>query len=351
MRAALAEAAFITGIERNGDLVKMTSYAPLLQNRNVRNWPVNLIWFDTDSVVGRSSFYVQKMSSENRPSYNVKYEYTGAAYPVKYEKGNIGFGSSKTPLEITGLKITQEGKICTPVLSKGESRRGSWTFEKDTLRQSSEQGSSMFVLNDVVSNNFVLECKMKKSSYKEGFFLYYGLTKSEQKGFVYNVGCWNGNTVAVEQLSDGHNMGAVGRAVQYSINPNQWYNMKLVVTPTSSTLFIDGKQVLSHYPTNMPGQFIASGIDEKKQELVLKIVNRSNKPYNPLIHINGALAVGRTGNIITLSSHSDMDENSFEHPLKIYPKESTFNGFGRKFRYNFPPYSYTIMRIKIKNTL
>lgn len=351
MRAALAEAAFITGIERNGDLVKMTSYAPLLQNRDVRNWPVNLIWFDTDSIVGRSSYYVQKMSSENRPSYNVKYEYAGATHPIKYERGNIGFGSSKTPLEITDIKITRGGKTCSPILSKGKGRRGSWTSQKDTLRQSSEQGSSMFVLNDIVSNNFVLECRMKKSSYKEGFFLYYGLTKGEQKGFVYNVGCWNGNTVSVEQLSDGHNMGAIGKAVQYGINPYQWYNMKLVVTPIGSTLFIDGKKILSHCPTSMPEQFIASGIDEKRQELILKVINRGNKPYKPLIHINGVLSVEETGKVISLSSHSDIDENSFGHPLKIYPQEAIFKGFGRKFRYNFPPYSYTIMRIKIKNTL
>ena len=46
MRAALSEAAFISGMERNGDLVKMTSYAPLLENRNDRSWAVNLIWLD-----------------------------------------------------------------------------------------------------------------------------------------------------------------------------------------------------------------------------------------------------------------------------------------------------------------
>ena len=71
LSAALSEAAFITGMERNGDLVKMASYAPLLENRNNRNWPVNLIWLDTDKVVGRSSYYVQKMFAENKPTYNI----------------------------------------------------------------------------------------------------------------------------------------------------------------------------------------------------------------------------------------------------------------------------------------
>ncbi len=72
MYAALSEAAFIGGMERNGDLVTMASYAPLFENSNNRRWKTNLIWIDTDRVMGRSSYYVQKMAAENRPTYNVK---------------------------------------------------------------------------------------------------------------------------------------------------------------------------------------------------------------------------------------------------------------------------------------
>lgn len=71
MNAALSEAAFIDGMERNGDLVTMTSFAPLLENVNGRRWPVNLIRFDSEKVIGRSSYYVQQMASQNRPTYNV----------------------------------------------------------------------------------------------------------------------------------------------------------------------------------------------------------------------------------------------------------------------------------------
>lgn len=76
MVAALSEAAFISGMERNSDLVRMTSYAPLLENRHDRRWATNLIWLDADQVVGRSSYYVQKMFAENRPTYNVKTTHT-----------------------------------------------------------------------------------------------------------------------------------------------------------------------------------------------------------------------------------------------------------------------------------
>lgn len=80
MDAALAEAAFITGLERNSDLVKLASYAPLLENSNMRNWSTNLIWMKPDSVIGRSSYYVQKMYSNNVPTYNLPVRFVDDKY-------------------------------------------------------------------------------------------------------------------------------------------------------------------------------------------------------------------------------------------------------------------------------
>ena len=71
MMAALADASFILGMERNGDLVKMASYAPLLTNVNQPNWACNLIHFDTDRVMGRAAYYVQQLMAENRPTYSL----------------------------------------------------------------------------------------------------------------------------------------------------------------------------------------------------------------------------------------------------------------------------------------
>lgn len=65
--AALAEAAFMIGLERNSDVVTMASYAPLFFHVNDIAWPVNLIGFDSSRVVRRSSYYVQKLFAAHRP--------------------------------------------------------------------------------------------------------------------------------------------------------------------------------------------------------------------------------------------------------------------------------------------
>jgi len=67
LMAALSEAAYLIGLERNSDIVRMSSYAPLFYNVNDIAWPVNMIGFDSSRVFGRSSYYVQKLFSLNRP--------------------------------------------------------------------------------------------------------------------------------------------------------------------------------------------------------------------------------------------------------------------------------------------
>ncbi len=65
---ALAEAAFITGLERNADVVVMSSYAPLFGHVEAWQWTPNLIWFDNLRSFGTPSYYVQKMYATNRGS-------------------------------------------------------------------------------------------------------------------------------------------------------------------------------------------------------------------------------------------------------------------------------------------
>lgn len=60
-RSALAEAAFLTGIEKNSDVVAMTSYAPLFSMSGGMHWNHNLIWFNPEHIMKTPNYYVQQM--------------------------------------------------------------------------------------------------------------------------------------------------------------------------------------------------------------------------------------------------------------------------------------------------
>lgn len=63
---ALAEAAFMTGLERNADVVHMTSYAPLMAHVEAWQWAPNMIWFDNLNALPTVNYQVQKLFANNK---------------------------------------------------------------------------------------------------------------------------------------------------------------------------------------------------------------------------------------------------------------------------------------------
>jgi alpha-L-arabinofuranosidase len=63
---ALSEAAFMTGLERNADVVNMVSYAPLFAHTDGWQWTPDLIWFNNLTSFGTTNYYVQKLFSNNK---------------------------------------------------------------------------------------------------------------------------------------------------------------------------------------------------------------------------------------------------------------------------------------------
>ena len=61
MQAALAEAAYMTGLERNGDIVKMACYAPLFGNDGANQWEPDMIFLSKYGLYGTVNYYAQKL--------------------------------------------------------------------------------------------------------------------------------------------------------------------------------------------------------------------------------------------------------------------------------------------------
>ncbi len=331
MLAALSEAAFIGGMERNGDLVTMASYAPLFENRHNRNWATNLIWIDTDQVLGRSSYYVQKMAAENRPTYNVKSNITmHEVEPENFSNGYIGLGAASASVQFKDIKLTHEG--ITTIL--------------DNVNLQNER---QYMWKETYSGNYTLECKVQKIDGTQGFQFFVGMSEDGKSGYRYNIGMWSSNDRAeLLRLNDGKEKGVLTEHSGKVIEKDKWYDIKISITPDKSEFYMDGKLLLSYTSQSMPLQFITSGYDEAKGELIMKVVNATDSIYSTTIRLEGTDEVAKEGKVISLTATTGMEENSYEEPKKIYPKEGKYDCFGKRFNYNFPPFSYTILRIKTK---
>lgn len=90
--ASLMEAAFMTGLERNADIVHMATYAPLFAHYEGYQWRPDLIWYDNLNAVKTSSYYVQQLYSLNKGT-NVL-SLTSGGKPVAGTSGQNGLFAS-----------------------------------------------------------------------------------------------------------------------------------------------------------------------------------------------------------------------------------------------------------------
>lgn len=360
MDAALSEAVFIGGMERNSDFVTMASYAPLLTNVNQPNWSCNLIWFDTDRVMGRASYHVQKLYSENRPDYNVKTRLYSDGQSL-YSFGRIGFGTWNTAAEFRNLKVSsndgQQTLYDTSFTSQPDwwtEDGGSWTLtDEGTWRQTGTAQPALNILNAYDFSNCTIEVEAKKISGAEGFLLVFGGDNSKtRKHYRVNIGGWGNTKTAFEHCDGGSYASTVTDQVPTTIKTGQWYKLKLVMEEGKSVKFYLDDELIATYNTGelLNGRLQAyGGYDKAAGEIVVKVVNAKSEEMTGDIVINGT-GIQSQGRVITLAAESLSDENSLDNPTKIYPEETVYNSFADKFTYTFKPNSFTIFRIKADST-
>lgn len=114
--ASIYEAAFMTSMERNADVVWMTAYAPLFAHIEGWQWRPDLIWFDNVRMFKSVSYYVQQMYAMNRGT-NVL-PLTMAGKPVAGQEGQNGLFASAVVDSNDGsviIKVVNTSKTAQPV--------------------------------------------------------------------------------------------------------------------------------------------------------------------------------------------------------------------------------------------
>ena len=93
---ALAEGLYLLHVERNGDVVAMTSYAPLFARKNATNWNPDLIYFDNERPFLTCSYYVQQFfgQSSGQYYYGDCVTFDGDAAGVQQPVENTPYGQS-----------------------------------------------------------------------------------------------------------------------------------------------------------------------------------------------------------------------------------------------------------------
>lgn len=342
LEAALAEAAFITGLLRNADVVTMTSYAPLFAKFGHTQWTPDLIWFDNEQSYGSPSYYVQQMYGTNRPDHTLPLTLDANSFVPKFQ-GGIGVGTWNTSAEFKDIQVTKDGQILwradlNSELTGWEKRNGEWQRGEGALQQKAETPDVAYFTGDKNWSDYTLTLKARKISGKEGFMIYFA--RGDGGVGVWNLGGWN-NTL--------HGLDITGspERIPGKIEANRWYDVRIELKGATVKCYLDGQLIQQGERKPTTSLYAIAGRDEKNGEVIIDVVNPTDEARVTNINLRGADLVATTGRAIILSGDL-ADENSLQSPGKVAPREETVSDVKANFTHTFPANSFTVLRLKTK---
>jgi alpha-L-arabinofuranosidase len=351
LECALAEAAYLTGLERNADVVRLASYAPLFANVDAWQWTPNLIWCDNLRVYGTPNYYVQQLFSRNRGDVVLPVDLAGAEVPST-PAGRVGLGTFQTAAEFKDVRVTRGDQTLlnsdfangAPEWS-GASHR--WTVRDGAYQQTDPGAPASVFAGDASWSDYTLSLKARKLGGAEGFWIIVRQNGPENY-IVWNLGGLR-NQSHILQFHLGQQDELLSQ-VPGTIDVGRWYDVKIELKGAKLDCYLDGKLVQSAEvrPPQVQCLYASAVRDEKAGEIILKVVNPGDVPRMTGIQLPGVAGVASEIKAIVLTGAGLDAENSFEHPLAVAPVESKFNVTGPRFDHRFPQHSMTILRIKTR---
>lgn len=347
LRGAIGEAAFMTGMERNSDIVIMGAYAPLFCNTNHKRWPINLINYDSHRWYGLPSYYVQQMFANNQGTVNLPVTIEGSpVMETPNATGRIGLGTWNNAAEFKDLKvINPKGKVLYQSnFSKNiddwtKTGRGDWSVHDGVLLQSAIATGVTAYIGDKTWKDYTITLKARKISGENGFQIYFH-NNGDNGRIRWDIGGYNNTTNEM-------NIGLKSESMKGSIEPGRWYDIKVEIVGNTVKGYLDGNLVQEVTASNLNTKNIcaSASYDDKSGDIILKVVNASDKSVSVQINLNGIKKLSGEGRIITLTSATPFDENTLEEPTKVTPKTKNIKFSGKSLKRLFPGNSLTIIRI------
>lgn len=351
MLAALNDAVYIMGMENNGDLVKMSSYAPLFENTNTRHWPVNLINFDAGKSFGRISYYTIKMMNEHRADENlpITLQVLPPATTKNKYSGGIGLSTWDTQTEYKDIEVLQDGKQVykSDFLNRPgdwQPVRGQWELKDSALAQTAEGAQHLNVLKDKKFDTYTLKLKARKLSGFNAFIIPFAIREG-QSYMRAHIGSYV-NQNSVFEIVSGETVADVTRQKRLPkpIETGRWYDITLEVGPEKVDCYLNGELLMSY--TEPPKLVALAGRDKTNGDLIVKVVNGADEDCTTEVQLQRDELSG-TGSAWVLQAPGLEVENSMEHPVQYVPVQQTVTvEKGKKVSYRFPKYSITVLRLK-----
>ncbi|MBP5195902.1 MAG: family 43 glycosylhydrolase [Bacteroidaceae bacterium] len=345
LAAALGEAIYMQGMERNSDIVTMASYAPIFVNENDPKWMPDMIRFDATYSYGTPSYYVQKLMSQKLGTRNITWTEKGNNGDAFFDT-YAGLSTWLTSAVFSDYKIYKDGVL---VYSAPFDGTDPWTdlsgtfYEEDgTLVQTSTTMEGLLYLNNRVDlgDNYDIEVKATKTDGKEGFLIAFGY-KDAKNYCWWNIGGWNNSQHAIEVCTN-------GAKTQYSIKSGnlitgRTYDLHIEVRNNHIKCYIDG--TLYHDVILPMERCVYTSASREGDKLYVKLVNFSNEDCTTTLITSGYTASNIR--LTQMKGETGLEENTASNMYNVVPQEKTLAAYGTNILVNVPAHSFNIYEMDI----
>lgn len=352
---ALAEAAYMTGLERNTDLVKLASYAPMFANEDYVQWtPANMMFFDNDEAWGTPNYYNQKMwmtvgadADEVVPS-----TLTSADDGADDLAGGAFLSTWSTRAAYDDVTVTdnETGEVLfsddfddasrwTPVSGSWSVVDGEYVQDAGTVNDARSIVTGAY---DVDWTDYTLELDARKLSGAEGFLVGFAAGGPDEY-LWWNLGGWN-NTRSVLQRADGGSANELRALEGRSLVTGQDYRITVVVSGRTVELYLDDVLQLSYTQPAAESLYQVVTHDQETGTHTLKVVNPTAATARTSVALTGGVEIDPEVAITELVA-APGDVNTKADPTDVVPVERTWDGGAADFVYDFPAYSVTFLEL------
>lgn len=368
VEAAISEAAYMTALEKNSDVVKMASYAPLFAREGATQWTPDMIWFDNATSYGSADYYVQQLFSRNSGDVNLKNKVVDK-YDESDLSGIVGVGTWLTSAKFTDLTVTNDDTgEAIPVNGWNNSSEGdfgytgTWNVGEGAADQSDikfgydpdngKWGDSAYLFADmepITAENYTITLKATKTGGDEGFLIPV-MAKDSKNLIHWNIGGWGNKMSAFEIRTNGSNTRISAYAYPFTadgnvLKDNREYNIKIVVKGGTIFGYIDDVLVNSCTFSTTQGPIYGNATyDNETKDIIVKIVNSSDHDQNVPVTVNYSGALTGRATRYLIDGGSKPYKNTFADPERISIVRDEIDA-DNEFTYRAPANSATAIRI------
>jgi alpha-L-arabinofuranosidase len=350
--AALSEGIFLMGCERNADVVRMVSYAPLLAHVEGRTeltgapppWH-GMIYFDGTRVFGTASYHLWKLFGANRPDNCVQTDVSFPDAKPVVVSGQIGVGTWDATADFKDVRVEKDGQVLyasdfAAGIEGWTPENGRWSVEDGVYRQA-RRGQGLSYFGQEGWSDYTLSLKARKLSGGEGFLIVFG--RKDRDRYWWNLGGWGNSQHAIE-----FNQTPIGRPVRGQIETNRWYDIKVELNSRHIRCYFDGHLVHDATAPSTQRFFAVAGRESRSGDVIIKAINSGAEAISATLNLRGVDRVAPSALVTLLQSAGLSDNNSLDEPTKVVPVKSTIDKAGTTFSHNFAPNSLTVLRLKTR---